>query len=89
MVKFFLQFLLFFAIFPSSLFRLERNTTMTTKAMERGFKVCLSLLFFFGIDLRMSNDNLISHEMQNILKREADSGFSVDGEKADSGRNGI
>ncbi|XP_010484628.1 PREDICTED: maf-like protein DDB_G0281937 [Camelina sativa] len=41
MVKLFLQFLLFFAIFPSSLFRLEQNATMTSKAMERGFKLIL------------------------------------------------
>ncbi|KAL9284767.1 putative maf-like protein [Arabidopsis thaliana] len=39
--KFFLRILLIFVIFPSSLFRLEHNTTMTTKAMERGFKLIL------------------------------------------------
>ncbi|CAL9245186.1 unnamed protein product [Arabidopsis halleri] len=39
--KIFLQILLIFVIFPSSLFRLERNTKMTTKAMERGFKLIL------------------------------------------------
>ncbi|KAG7535782.1 Maf-like protein [Arabidopsis thaliana x Arabidopsis arenosa] len=39
--KIFLQILLIFVIFPSSLFRLERNTKMTTKAMQRGFKLIL------------------------------------------------
>ncbi|CAH2043091.1 unnamed protein product [Thlaspi arvense] len=44
MVKssFFTLFLfIFFAIFPSSLVRLEHNTKMASKAMERGFKLIL------------------------------------------------